>query len=134
MRPALHVLMMTDEILVDQLQQSDHWMLLGTLTGFVAPGDKYSGLATLPLLVVSELVILLQTSQRQRCMTQCASALSSSQAAQCVTHGLSGLEQHDDSEYGDQRTRDGAHCGGPFWIKVSPKMRVDEVRHVVSVS
>jgi hypothetical protein len=47
---------------------------------------------------------------------------------------LSALEQHDDSEYGEQRTSDGAHCGGPFWIKVSPKMRVEEVRHVVSVS
>ena len=128
--------MMTDGILVDQWQESDHWMLLGMLTGFVAPGDKYSGLATLPLLVVSELVRLrsLQTLQRQCCMMQCASALSSSQAAQCVPHGLYGLRQHDDSEYGDQRTSDGAHCGGAFWIKVSLKMRVDEVRRVVSVS
>lgn len=111
-------------------------MLLCMLTGFVAPGDKYSGLATLPLLVVSELVRLrlLQTLQRQCCMMRCASALSSSQAAQGVTHGRSVLQQHDDSEYGDQRTSDGAHCGGPFWIKVSPKMRVDEIRRVVSVS
>ena len=123
--------MMTDEL----WSTSGNNLITGcSLAGFLAPGDKYSGLATLPLLVVSELVRLLQTAQRQRCMTQCASALSSAQAAQCVTHGMYELRQHDDSEYGDQRTSDGAHCGGPFWIKVSPKMRVDEVRRVVSVS
>lgn len=46
---------------------------------------------------------------------------------------VAGATQHDDSEYGEQRTEDGAHCGGPFWINVSLKMRVEDVRHVIRV-
>ena len=43
------------------------------------------------------------------------------------------LTQHNDNEYGEQRTDAGAHCGGPFWINVSLKMRVEDVRHVIRV-
>lgn len=42
--------------------------------------------------------------------------------------------QHDDREYGDQRASDGSYCGGPFWISVIPKMRVEDLRRVIRVS
>jgi hypothetical protein len=44
------------------------------------------------------------------------------------------LLQHTDGEYGEEVGADGLHRGGPFPIKVSPKMRVEEVRKVIWVS
>ncbi|PRW18340.1 tetratricopeptide repeat-containing [Chlorella sorokiniana] len=40
-------------------------------------------------------------------------------------------ELHTDDEYGEEVGPDGQHRGGPFTITVSPKMRVEELRHVI---
>jgi hypothetical protein len=68
----------------------------GVPHGYVAPGDKYSGLPTVRLAVESEL------------------------------HGA--------EEYGEKVDAQGRHSGGPFFIEVSPKMRVEELRKVIMVS
>lgn len=39
--------------------------------------------------------------------------------------------QHDESEYGADMSTDGRHTGGPFTIRVSPKMRIEELRNVI---
>jgi len=61
--------------------------------GFVSQGDKYKGLPTISLPVVSEL--------------------------------------HTPEEYGTKVDKNGRHSGGPFVLKVSPKMRVEELRKVI---
>ncbi|GLC42997.1 hypothetical protein PLESTM_001411000 [Pleodorina starrii] len=66
----------------------------GVPHGYVAPGSRFKGEASLEMWVVSEL--------------------------------------HDDSEYGEiQDPATGRHSGGPFKIRVSPKMRVEELRLVI---
>eukprot|EP00879_Flechtneria_rotunda_P010795 GHRR01011280.1.p1 GENE.GHRR01011280.1~~GHRR01011280.1.p1 ORF type:complete len:213 (+),score=48.92 GHRR01011280.1:992-1630(+) len=65
----------------------------GVPHGYVAPGDRFKGLPTVELRVVSEL--------------------------------------HDDNEYGADIGPDGNHTGGPFTIRVSPLMRVEELRNVI---
>eukprot|EP00879_Flechtneria_rotunda_P026285 GHRR01028018.1.p1 GENE.GHRR01028018.1~~GHRR01028018.1.p1 ORF type:complete len:142 (+),score=15.29 GHRR01028018.1:308-733(+) len=46
-------------------------------------------------------------------------------------HPLPLLIQHDDNEYGADIGPDGNHTGGPFTIRVSPLMRVEELRNVI---
>lgn len=67
----------------------------GVPHGYVAQGDKYKGLPTISIPVVSEL--------------------------------------HTPEEYGEKVDKDGKHSGGPFVLKVSPKMRVEELRKVIMV-
>ncbi|CAG9460071.1 unnamed protein product [Pedinophyceae sp. YPF-701] len=38
---------------------------------------------------------------------------------------------HSDDEYGESVDEAGNHSGGPFWIEVSPKMRIEELRLVI---
>ncbi|GMH32680.1 hypothetical protein BSKO_00514 [Bryopsis sp. KO-2023] len=38
---------------------------------------------------------------------------------------------HDDTEYGDQVDSEGRHSGGAFKIRVSPKMRISDLRNVI---
>ena len=40
-------------------------------------------------------------------------------------------ELHTDAEYGTTVGKDGQHSGGPFVLKVSPKMRVEELRKLI---
>ena len=40
-------------------------------------------------------------------------------------------ELHTDDEYGTKVGKDGKHSGGPFVLKVSPKMRVEELRKLI---
>ena len=42
--------------------------------------------------------------------------------------------QHDDHEYGAEIGTDGQHSGGPFFIDVSPTMRVEDVRLTIQAS
>ena len=42
--------------------------------------------------------------------------------------------QHGDEEYGQYNAELGRHTGGPFTIKVSPLMRIEELRKVIYVS
>jgi len=41
--------------------------------------------------------------------------------------------QHDSNEYGAEVQEDGQHCGGPFYIDVSPTMRIEDLRLVIQV-
>ena len=41
--------------------------------------------------------------------------------------------QHEAHEYGANVNDDGIHSGGPFWIDVSLKMRVEDLRKVIRV-
>ncbi len=41
--------------------------------------------------------------------------------------------QHDSNEYGAEIQEDGQHCGGPFYIDVSPTMRIEDLRLVIQV-
>ncbi|KAL0023269.1 hypothetical protein WJX77_001673 [Trebouxia sp. C0004] len=38
---------------------------------------------------------------------------------------------HDSNEYGPEIQEDGQHCGGPFYIDVSPTMRIEDLRLVI---
>ncbi|KAA6421379.1 MAG: hypothetical protein FRX49_08656 [Trebouxia sp. A1-2] len=38
---------------------------------------------------------------------------------------------HDSNEYGAEMQEDGQHCGGPFYIDVSPTMRIEDLRLVI---
>lgn len=42
--------------------------------------------------------------------------------------------QHEDFEYGAEVGADGQHSGGPFFIDVSPTMRIEDVRLIIQVS
>lgn len=42
--------------------------------------------------------------------------------------------QHEDFEYGAEVEADGQHSGGPFFIDVSPTMRIEDVRLIIQVS
>ena len=42
--------------------------------------------------------------------------------------------QHEENEYGAEIGLDGQHTGGPFFIDVSPTMRVEDLRLVIQVS
>lgn len=42
--------------------------------------------------------------------------------------------QHEDLEYGTEIGADGQHFGGPFFIDVSPTMRIEDVRLIIQVS
>ena len=42
--------------------------------------------------------------------------------------------QHEDFEYGAEIGADGQHSGGPFFIDVSPTMRIEDVRLIIQVS
>ena len=42
--------------------------------------------------------------------------------------------QHEDVEYGAEIGTDGQHSGGPFFIDVSPTMRIEDVRLIIQVS
>ncbi len=44
------------------------------------------------------------------------------------------LVQHTADEYGEEVGADGRHRGGPFTLRVSPKMRVEDLRRVIRVS
>lgn len=44
------------------------------------------------------------------------------------------LLQHEDFEYGAEVGADGQHSGGPFFIDVSPAMRVEDVRLIIQAS
>eukprot|EP00959_Pyramimonas_sp_CCMP1952_P230233 4813492-Pyramimonas_sp.AAC.3 len=84
--------------------------------GYVPPGDKYAGHATIRLKVKSELVQLPALSQS--CLSgsrnPCTGLVSI--VFTCATQNV----QHTDEEY-----------GGPFWIDVSPKMKVEDLRKVI---
>lgn len=41
--------------------------------------------------------------------------------------------QHEDLEYGAEIGADGRHSGGPFFIDVSPTMRIEDVRLIIQV-
>lgn len=92
----------------------------GVPHGYVAAGDKYKGLPTIDLLVISELVRLLTPSFIIIIMIF---------SLQCVR-----TLQHTADEYGEKVNKQGGHSGGPFIIKISPTMRVEEVRKVIRVS
>ena len=42
--------------------------------------------------------------------------------------------QHDDDEYGVEVGKEGQHTGGPFYIDVSPLIRVEDLRLQIQVS
>jgi len=42
--------------------------------------------------------------------------------------------QHTEEEYGPYDEGEGRHRGGPFTIRVSPTMRIEELRKVIYVS
>ena len=42
--------------------------------------------------------------------------------------------QHEDLEYGAEIGADGQHFGGPFFIDISPAMRIEDVRLIIHVS
>ena len=41
--------------------------------------------------------------------------------------------QHDDNEYGADVAADGQHTGGPFFVDVSPTMRIEDLRLIIQV-
>lgn len=41
--------------------------------------------------------------------------------------------QHDDNEYGADLAADGQHTGGPFFVDVSPTMRIEDLRLIIQV-
>ncbi|KAL3154606.1 hypothetical protein ABBQ32_014056 [Trebouxia sp. C0010 RCD-2024] len=43
-------------------------------------------------------------------------------------------ELHDNNEYGTEVRADGQHSGGPFFIDVSPTMRIEDVRSIIQAA
>ena len=85
------------------------------------PGNKYKDLATIHLQVVSDLVRML-------------TVLPGLQNVSAYRHcSKKNALQHDSNEYGAEIQEDGQHCGGPFYIDVSPTMRIEDLRLVIQV-
>ena len=42
--------------------------------------------------------------------------------------------QHEDHQYGGEVGADGQHSGGPFFIDVSPTMRIEDLRLTIQAS
>jgi len=92
----------------------------------VPPGNKYQDLPTIHLQVVSDLVrmlAVLPVISKHVC-------LPSQQTRHCSKYFA---VQHDSSEYGAEIQEDGQHCKGPFYIDVSPRMRIEDLRLVIQV-
>jgi hypothetical protein len=91
--------------------------------GYVPNGDKYAGHETLKLLVRSEMVCVRErfVSSGGRSEIQLLHALRANISEVAETNA-SGKTQHHDEEY-----------GGPFYIQVSPKMKVEDVRLLIRV-
>lgn len=107
----------------------------GVPHGFVTPGDKYAGLGTIALTVISDLVRGWERSAgrccEQGCWKRCCCRPLPAHPPPRSPHPPL---QHTPEEYGTEVDGEGRHRGGPFAIQVSPKMRIEELRCVIRVS
>ena len=89
-----------------------------TTAGYVPAGDKYAGAPTIKLLVRSDLV----RPAWPQLHTPSSAGTATGRVRSQPTHCRPSM-QHTDEEY-----------GGPFWIDVSPKMKISDLRIVIRVS
>ena len=142
------------------LQSSDTLIsCVNGFAGYVPSGNKYKDLPTIRLQVNSDLVSLLitQDADSSHCQGQEGSPqIAASQACKVIDVHLTFKElftrlnreqcnmtkaltthtslQHDNNEYGAEIAADGEHTGGPFFIDVSPSMRIEDLRLVIQVT
>ncbi|KAF8060592.1 ubiquitin [Scenedesmus sp. PABB004] len=103
----------------------------GVPHGFVAPGDRLAGLPTIELTVVSELVCARRTPASWAPTADRPRGAALAPAHELCAAPRRAAPQHDASEYGARVASDGSHSGGPFTVRVSPGIRVEELRAVI---
>jgi hypothetical protein len=106
----------------------------GVPHGYVAPGDKYAGLPTITIKVVSELVSRVGRGGVGGCSGNLHPTISTMVIIACThTQNARPCMKHEESEYGEHVDAAGKHSGGAFEVTVSPKMRIEELRKIIRV-